>query len=447
MTRPWIDDVLERAERALARAGVACWELAASEVRSAGAEVMDGEVEVVETSVERSVGIRVLDGGVGFAGATEPRDVDLDEAVAAAVGEARRARSAAIRAFASLAETPAPTPQRFVDPRATGRVRIGLVERALALEAEALRAPKIARVRPARIDEERGLFRLRTSSGLDVSEDHSRASASIGAVAEDDEDTQSSYAFTSGASLEGLVLDVIAREAAEDAAGLLGAAGFETGRVPVVFGPGAAAELVELLVGALDAARVERGATFLAGRLGERIVSPALTIVDDPHDATLDGCAAFDGEGLATIRNVLFDRGVVASYLDDRESAARAGRRAPSLAVRGAASHRPHPGVHNLAVLPGDVPPAELMRRAEGGLWVHELSGSHTMNEITGELSLGATGWAIRGAARAEPVQGVTVAGTLLAMLSGAITLSSEIKRLGAVGVPAILVDGVMVSA
>jgi PmbA protein len=105
------------------------------------------------------------------------------------------------------------------------------------------------------------------------------------------------------------------------------------------------------------------------------------------------------------------------------------------------------PGVHNVIVLPGDHHLEALIRRAEGGLFVHELSGTHTINEVTGELSFGATGWAIRGGARREPFDGATVSGTLLELLSGPIHPSSDTRRVGSFRGPAILVESVQVSA
>lgn len=447
----WIEDILQRTERALKRAGVLCWELAADEHSSAAIEAMDGKIHVVERSFERTLGIRVLDRGIGFAGLTDPPDdAALEDAIAAAIAEARRARPAAIADFAGSSGPSRSLGPDFYDARATGELRALLEPRVLELEALTLAADRrVRRVRPARIEEQRGRTAIRTSAGADLWDAHTRAFASVGAIAEDEdgEDAQSSYGADSGAAVEALDLGRIAREAAHDAARLLGSEPFETARVPVIFGFDATAELIALLIGALEGDRVDRGASFFAQLYGKQAIGRAFTIADDPLDPELDGCAWFDGEALPTKKLALFDRGVLTALLDDRESAVRGGRPATAHGVRGSANSKPHPGSHNVAVEAGTDALDRLLSRADGGLYVHELSGTHTMNEVTGELSLGATGWAIRGGERAESVEGVTVAGTLIAMLSGPISLSSETKRIGAFRVPAMLIEEVQVSA
>lgn len=444
----WIEDILNRAERSLRSANIKTWELAADELTATAVEAMDGKIHVVERSFERTLGIRLIDRGLGFAGLTDPTDDAIKEAIEAASAEAQRARPAALTDFAGPATLASNT--HFEDPRATGELRAILEPQALELESLALKANKqIKRIRPARIEEQRGKSAIRTSAGADLRDRHTRAFAMVGAVAEDDdgEEAQSSYGGDSAGAIEALELSRIAHEAADEAVRLLGASTFVTARVPVIFGYDATAELIALLVGALEADRIERSASFLTKKIAQQAVSTAFTIIDDPHDPDLDGSAWFDGEGLPTKRIALFDRGIVAAVLDDRDSAARAGRLATAHAVRGSANARPHPGAHNIAVEPGSGTLASLLRRAEGGLYVHELSGTHTMNEVTGELSLGATGWAIRGGALEESIEGATVAGTILEMLSGPIHLSSETRRIGAFRMPAMLIEAVQVSS
>lgn len=443
----WVDEILAHAARALSARGVRRWEIAADEVHSAAVEASDQAVQLIERSIERSLGIRVLDRGIGFAGLSEPREAaDIEDAIEVALDEARRARPAAIDDFAGPIEAKK-SGADFIDPRAIAEAGPRLADRALALEAAALKAhAKIARIRPARVDETRGRIRIRTSLGLDAEEAFSHAEAYLVAVAEDEDDAQSAEAYGWALSVEGLDLVALAEHAAWTSAELLGAGTFETRRVPVILSPEAVASLAGILVGALDADAIDRGASFLRRAIGEEVLSRSLTILDQPHDPALAGASWFDGEGLPTAPKKLFDRGMLATVLDDRETAARAGRAFNAQAVRQGASGRPSPGAHSIVVRPGTDPLAALLRKAEGGLYVHEVSGTHTINEVTGELSLGAKGWAIRGGARAEPIEGVTIAGGLLTLLAGDIGLSTETRRFGAIEVPALFLDAIQVA-
>jgi PmbA protein len=443
----WLDEILGRAETLLARKKIAHWELCADILSDAAVEVMDGKIHAVERSFERTMGIRILDRGLGFMGLTDPSDdADLEEAIDAAHAEAKRARPAAITAFAG--KTAIRQDADFFDARATGELRELLESSALELETLALNAaPNIARVRPARVEEQRGSSLLRTSSGAEARDRHTRAFAMLGAIAEDEEGAQSAFGSDSAPAIEALDLVTIAKQAANDASRMLGAGSFETARVPVIFGYEAASELYSMFVEALDAERLEHHASFLAKLIHTQALSEVFTFTDDPHDGELDGATWFDGEGLATEKLILIERGTIKAVLDDRDSAARAKRTPTAHGVRSGANARPRPGVHNLSIDPGQESLAELLRRAEGGLYVHSLSGTHTMNEVTGELSLGASGWKIAGGALGEAIEGAAVAGSLVAMFAGPISLSSERKRLGGMRVPVMLIEEAQVSA
>src|SRR5688572_2031213 len=186
MTSDWIDNILTRAELLLKRNGVTRWEIAADELTAAAVEAMDQKIHVVERSFERTVGIRILDRGIGFAGLTDPPDnAAIEDAIEIAKAEAKRARPAAITDFAGSAGATKTLGPNFEDPRATGELRAILEPRVLELESIALKANKqIRRIRPARIEEQRGRSAIRTSAGADVADEHTRAFASIGAVAE-----------------------------------------------------------------------------------------------------------------------------------------------------------------------------------------------------------------------------------------------------------------------
>ena len=107
--------------------------------------------------------------------------------------------------------------------------------------------------------------------------------------------------------------------------------------------------------------------------------------------------------------------------------------------MRASALHRLTASAHGPHLLPGGESNEALLAAAEGGLYVAELSGTHTLNEVTGEISLGASGWAIKGGATAAPVEGVTVAGSLLEWLSAA-RPGKEPEIVSGVSVPALLI-------
>lgn len=444
--------LLEACVRALEAAGARCWEVCVTEERSASVEVVDGAVRAEESSFERAVGLRVLDGGIGFAGLADPTPDGLRRAAEAALAEARWVRRSPLAAFGAPpadARPRAATPD-FADPRATGRLGPRLALAAEALEAGARREDRRVRgVRPAQVTEVVAGFRLRTSSGLDVAEVSTRALASVAALAETrgGRESQLAYAGGSAGAVEALDVARVAEKAARRAVERLGAGGFRTAVVPVVLAPEVVAELLELVATALAGDVVDRGASFLSRALGQPVFGPELTLVDDPHDPSLDGASWFDGEGLPTRRTALIDAGRVVTLLDDRESAARGGRVAGGHAQRQGAEGRPRPGAHALCLVAGTDTTAALLARAEGGLWIDEISGTHTISEATGAFSLGATGARIEGGRRGRAVEGVTLSGTLLGLFGAGAHPGADVESLGYARVPPVVVEAVQVAS
>jgi len=182
-----------------------------------------------------------------------------------------------------------------------------------------------------------------------------------------------------------------------------------------VFDPDTAASLVRSIASAASGPSLYRRASFLLDRLGTNIAAPAVTIVDDALIPAALGSRPFDGEGLATGRTVLVREGVLESYLLDTYSARKLGLQSTHHAGRDGS------GVSisatNLMLLPGKTTPQELIRSVKNGLYVTELIG-FGVNGVTGDYSRGAAGQWIENGELAYPVEEVTVAGNLLAMLA-----------------------------
>ncbi|MBK6685131.1 MAG: TldD/PmbA family protein [Deltaproteobacteria bacterium] len=436
---------LDQIESRLKAAGVSRFEIYLEVSAETECEVLDGAVNLLRRGQEEAVAIRILGRGLGQVGLTQPDEAALDHGIGQAIAEAARARPEVLTDFlAPQGDQPGPD---FADPRADGSLRPLLESQGLALEAFTLGIdPRIVSVRPAVVAEHHVRWALRSSAGLERTGEGTRASAAVGAVAEDQDDSRMAVEECSAASLEGLDLLHLAQRAAARALLALGARPIPAGRRPVVLSPQAAAVLFESLVEAMDGDRVARGASFLAGRLGAQVVSPQLTIVDNPHDPDLDGSTWIDGEGLGTRVQALVEAGHWTLALHDRASAARHGALAGGHALRQGRG-RIQAGAHNVVVWPGSHTLDALLHDAEGGLWVDELLGAHTLNGITGEVSLGATGNLIRGGALGPAFEGVTVAGDLLGLLSGPIKVGSEPTRYSRFRGPAILLPEVRIAS
>jgi PmbA protein len=230
----------------------------------------------------------------------------------------------------------------------------------------------------------------------------------------------------------------VGRRAAELAVRRLGAVKVETQKVPVVFDPRVARSLLGNLFEAVDGRSIYRHASFLAGKLGEKIADERITLVDDGTIPRMFGSQPFDDEGVPTRRTTVIDRGVLKSYLLNSYTARKLGMKTTGNASRGITGNAGI-GHGNFILTPGEKTQGEIIAGIREGLYVTELIGSG-VNIVTGDYSRGAVGLWIRNGELAFPVSEVTIASTLQEMLNGIGEIGNDPDRRGSVWAPTIMI-------
>jgi PmbA protein len=433
------------AVRASLEAGATGADALAASGRTLRLVVRRGELESSEQSESRGVGVRAFRGArQGTAWTSDLSGEGLRTAgrqaaaLAALAGEDEGAGlpDAAHRA-ASGADTDAADPSfEDLDPAE------GL---AAAREAEAAAFAADSRITNssgATFRASRGAFALVASDGFEASHRRTAFHLSVAPVAEGEGGVQQrDHAWT--ASTVRARMDApaaVGREAAARCVRRLGWRKPPTREVPVVFEPEVAAELAGHLARACNGDLVRRRASFLAGRLGETVASPLLTLVDDPGLPGGFGSRPFDGEGAAARRKALVERGVLRGFLLDSYHARRIGGpgAVPGNACRGVGGG-PSPGTTNLGIAAGDSDPADIVAGVEEGLLVTEMMG-FGVDLATGSFSQGAAGIRIVGGRLDHAVQEVTISGSLSSILRGIDAVGNDLRWKGDVAAPTIRV-------
>jgi len=241
----------------------------------------------------------------------------------------------------------------------------------------------------------------------------------------------------------------IGKEAARRTLRRLGARRVATQRVPIVFAPEVAGSLLGSVFEAASGDSIWRGASFLAGKLGEEIAASNLTIIDD-HTMLLPtgmggfGTSPFDGEGLPTQRTVVVEAGVLRNYLLNTYTARKLGMKSTHNASRGLAG-TPGIGCGNLYLEPGTLTPEQIIADVHAGLYVTGLMG-FGVNVVTGDYSRGATGLWIENGMLTHAVEEVTIAGNLVEMLRNVTAIGNDLEFRGAVASPTLRVDGMTIA-
>jgi PmbA protein len=224
--------------------------------------------------------------------------------------------------------------------------------------------------------------------------------------------------------------------AAQRALRRLHAVKVETQKVPVVFEPRTARSLLDNIFEAVHGMSVYRQESFLAGKLGEKVASDEVTIIDDGTIPGLFGTTPFDDEGVASRRTVVIERGVLKSYLMNTYAARKLGMKTTGNASRGLTGNAGI-GRGNFFLEKGVQTPEQIIAGIPNGFYVTELMG-FGVNVVTGDYSRGAAGLWIRNGELAFAVSEVTIAGNLNDMLRGIAGVASDLEFRGSVAAPTI---------
>ena len=442
-------DLQELASAALAGAadGEAV-EAYASEARRTQVKARREEVESLSQSETRGVGVRVIvDGRLGYAWAADPTEEEARGLVAAAREGAQHAGEDEANVLPG--PVPAePLPDLFREAQAA----LG-PERKVALAIDLERAsvsehPEVRKVEEVIYGD--AVSRVALASTTGVSGEYARTDCwcVVIALAERDGETQTGFSFASARELDELDWRATAAEAALRGARLLGGRKPESEHLPVVLDPWAVTSFLGVLAGALSAEEAQKGRSLFADRVGEQVGAPSVSVVDDGRLADGPASAPFDDEGVPTGRTPLIDGGVLRGFLHNTATAARAG--AVSTGNAGRAGYRGVPGVSptNLFLAAGPDDAEAVLRAAGRGVYVQDVTGVHSgANPVSGEFSVGASGLRIEDGRLGEPLREMTIASTLLGMLSGIAAIGSDLRFFpGGVGAPTVLVGEMSVA-
>jgi PmbA protein len=438
-----LTDLLEQAKRRGATAADAF----VVEDQSFSTRVRLGRVDTVKHAREQHLALRVFVGHSMAAASSSDLSPDsvtqlVDDAVSLARITARDELSGLPEAALLCRAVP---DLELHDPAGHALSAEEKIELAQRAEAAALAVdPRITNSEGADFADRRARYAYATTHGFAASYQTSSFSLSVSPVASDDREMQrdSWYHVTRKRALLEAPED-IGRVAARRTLRRLGARRVKTADVPVIFDPETAASLVRHIAGAVSGPALYRGASFLLGRIGERIAAPSVSIVDDGTLRGGLGSRPFDGEGLPVQRTVIVDQGVLRSYLLDTYSGRKLGLPSTHHAARDASGVSV--STTNLYIAAGESDPAALIGSVKSGLYVTELIG-FGVNGVTGDYSRGAVGIWIENGELAYPVEEVTVAGNLLDMFQAVEGVGNDLVFRDRTAAPTLLVGRMVVA-
>lgn len=433
----------EPALEAARRAGAEGADVLAVRSRELSTSIRHGKPESIEQAESTGLGLRVFVGQSSATLSTSDLTKEAIEQLAQqAVAIARAAPADPFAALADAAKLARTIPTLEADDAAPDMRQLQTLAR--TAEEAGLAAKGITNSEGG--DASAGTYEklLLTSHGFAGSYTTSRYALSVSMIAGTGGDMQRDYDYayvTHFADLPDAAR--IGEQAAARTLARLHPRKIASQSAPIYFEPRAGRQLLGAFAGAISGGAVARGTSFLKDMLGKKIFGDGIHIIDDPLLPRGLGSRAFDAEGVAVRKMNLIDGGVLTSWLLDTRSANQLKLATTGHAARGLSS-APSPSASNLYLAAGNKTPEALMQEIGNGLYVTETIG-HGTNLITGDFSVGASGFWIENGVRAYPVSEVTIAGNLRDIFAELIP-ANDLEFRYSVNVPTLAIPGMTIA-
>lgn len=430
---------------ALAKAaGADSADAVATHGRSLSIAIRDGEIEDVDSSEGKDIGLRVIFGKrQACVSSSDTSKASMAMLAERAVAMAKMAPEDPYCGLAdrALLETN-PQDLDLFDPHVESLD--SLTDRARRIEAATLAVKGVAQAEGASASATSSAIFFATSDGFAKGWRSSRHNMSVAAIAEKDGLMERDYDYNGGRWLEDVKPpEAIGTLAGQRAVARLGARQLPSGKMPVMFDRRIAGSLIAALTGAISGPSISRGVSFLLGKLEEPVFAKGITITDNPLIARGHGSRPWDGEGVKVSARKIIDDGVLTTWLLNSSSARQLGLETTGHAYRGVGAP---PGVAstNMVLAAGLKTPAELLSDMGDGLIVMDMFGP-SLNSNTGDYSVGVSGFKIERGQISYPVSEITVAGNIIDIFANIIP-ASDLKLDAATVAPSLLLGEMTVA-
>ena len=270
---------------------------------------------------------------------------------------------------------------------------------------------------------------LVNSKGLDVCQKGNLLGGYASAVAQEGEQVNTGFKVFFVTDPGRIDVEKVARTAAREALAGLNAAPVPSGSYRVLLRNDVAGTLLSTFSGVFSADNAQRGLSRLKGREGEKVAAECLTLMDNPHLADSAASTPFDGEGVATSPKAVIEAGRLNTLLHNLKTANKQGVATTANASRPGYAASVGVAPSNFYFKPGEADFDALLERLGDGLLITDMQGMHAgANPITGDFSLAAKGFAVRGGKLAEPVAQITIAGNFYEVLGAVEAVGSDLE-------------------
>ena len=283
--------------------------------------------------------------------------------------------------------------------------------------------------------EDKSNFILANSDGFCKGFKTSSFVASSVAVAKDDRSMERDYEYTVKCHLKDIKnAEELGKKAAEYSLRKLSPKKIGSEKIAIIFDKRIAKGILSTFASAISASSISRGTSFLKNKINQKIFQETINIFDKPDISKGQGSRSFDSEGVRTDTLKLVEQGILKHYLLDTYN----GRKL-NLKSNGRCG-----GTSNLYFENGKISYKDLLNSNSRCLYITETIG-HGSNIVTGDYSVGATGFLVENGEFKYPINEITIAGNFKDMFQN-ITLANDLEFEYSTNSPTMMIDGMVVA-
>ncbi len=304
---------------------------------------------------------------------------------------------------------------------------------------------KIKKVLSTSYSEQHKLTKLINSNGYNNETESSSYSFSVSLLFEENNDTQIGNDFSLKRDFNDIEIEGIIKNACFRGKSLLGSKKIQSMKTKAVFSPLVATEFLDIIAGCLSAERISKRQSFFTDKRETKITKNNFILIDDATIKKGMGSYYFDGEGIIPQKKFIIKNGILKNYLYNYFYAKKENRTSTGNAVR---SYNTMPSIapSNFFIQNGNLSEEEIISLTDDGIFIIEVMGLHTVDTVSGEFSLGASGIRIKNGNLTYPFRGVTISGNLLKWLKDIDLIGNNLTFYGNIGSPTLRIKEIQIS-
>ncbi len=410
-------------------------------------EVKDSKLQTFKLADDKGVGLRVIKHNrQGFAYSTDYSPQSIAELVDTARAGAGNSQP---DEYNRLPDCSNSYPEINCYDQALAAVPVeDKIEQARAVEQAAYDCDsRIKRIRQVLYKDIKYQLWVANTHGIRANHQGSQCAVQTMVIAGSNGESQVGWEMDNSHTYKGLMpAEEIGREAARQALSMLGARQISTCQSHIVLDPIVCTDFLAMISSAFSADAVQKGKSLMADKLGRAVASNILNLVDDGLCEQGMGAAPADGEGLPMQRTLLIENGRLVNFLHNTYTAHKAGTDYTGNGMRDDFKQLPGVDITNFYIEPGEISRRELITQTKTGLYITQAMGTHTIDPVSGDFSVGAGGHWIENGEFAYPVRGVVISGNMLDLFKNIDLIANDLRFVGAIGSPTLRICDIIIS-